>query len=130
MPFRDKTDEEIARAILKRLRDMGLGTTRQMAGALPVSRTTVNRWENGDYTMKGPTRAKCIRWLGEPAPEARPLTEQEERAVVANWMRDLARLVEGGAISRPATPWDEVRDSLDEGEDTEDEGGEPSARPA
>lgn len=91
MTFRDMTDEEVARAVLKRLSGMGLTTLRPMEDAGPVSRTTLSAWADGRYTMQGPTRARCLEWLGAVQPEpGAPLTEDQEKLVAAKWLEKLA----------------------------------------
>ena len=64
MTMLDKTDEEIAKAIIKRLEDMGLRSLRNQAAQVPVSRGTLNRWRKGDYLMHDDTREVCLAWLG------------------------------------------------------------------
>lgn len=64
MGNKDFSDEEIARAVLDRLEDMGLTSLRPMAEEAPVSRGTLSRWKKGDYEMWPETREKCRAWLG------------------------------------------------------------------
>lgn len=61
------TDEEVAKAVLKRLEDKGLRSLRKQEAEAPVSRGTLNRWRGGDYDMWDDTREVCLVWLGAPA---------------------------------------------------------------
>ena len=56
----DKVNETLARLVLKTLGDMSL---REMAEKAPVSRTTLNRWQQGNYDMWAKTRRKLRAWL-------------------------------------------------------------------
>lgn len=90
MTFRDSTDQEIAEEILKRLHARGLRTVRGQEEVAPVSRTTLSAWANGRYAMQGRTREACLEWLGETPPDARELTEAEEKRIAAKWIERMA----------------------------------------
>ena len=67
MTMLDATDEEIAKAVLKRLHDRGLRSLRKQEEHAPVSRGTLARWRGGDFEMQDDTREVCLSWLGAPA---------------------------------------------------------------
>lgn len=131
MPIRDMTDQEVAEAVLKRLRDSGLRSLRAMEGRAPVSRTTLAAWLAGRYTMKDPTRAACLRWLGEVVSQpGEPLTEADKMFIAADWMERLAGDLRRRAMgSAGVSPVEEVRERMD-AEGTKDCDGEPPARTA
>ena len=103
MPLRDMDDEGIATAMLKALRDKGLRGLREMEAVAPVSRTTLGAWLNGRYDMKGPTRKKCLGWLGHVTVSAQePITEGQEKLIAAKWMDLMAtRLREEALANQP-----------------------------
>ena len=100
MTILDKTEEEVAKAVLKRLGDMSL---REMADAAPVSRGTLNRWQRGDYSMWPKTRRHAVEWLGwSPANSQEPLSEGQEKLIAAKWMDLMAtRLREEALANQP-----------------------------
>lgn len=118
MTIADEPDEEIARAVLKRLQDRGLRSLRQMEEYAPVSRTTLGNWRAGRYEMKGTTRTAALEWLGRIVPAPEGLTAREEWLIVANWLESFAdhlrRLATAQAESLPQDAVDElVRGALD-----------------
>ena len=62
----DATDEEVAKAVVKRLKDMDLRSLRRQEDRAPISRGTLARWRKGDYEMQQDTRNACLIWLGVP----------------------------------------------------------------
>ena len=79
----DMTDEEVAKAVLKRLADRGLKSLRPMEEQAPVSRGTLARWQDGKYAMQPKVRAKAEAWLG--------LTDRPLSASYAEGVEDATR---------------------------------------
>lgn len=63
MSLLDRTDEDLARAVLRRLPRPEVYGLRDQEEEAPVSRGTLARWWNHEYAMKKKTRRKVIDWL-------------------------------------------------------------------
>ena len=100
MPLADKSDREIAEEVLNVLRRKGLRGLRAMEAEAPVSRTTLGAWQRRRYEMQGPTRQRCLEWLGHiTVSPQEPLTERQEMLIAAKWLDHVAAQFRKAALA-------------------------------